>query len=421
MSTSPIALMLALLMLLVPAGRVSELNIAGRTPDLFYVDLVMLAAFVGSGFLVFRITRLWRTGWRPLLLFFAVVLAGGLQSSDTLAYIGSLRSVFWALTMVALATRLRSEREARFVLFALVLGVAIVGVEVLVKVGLGGFGGESEKGEIELDWGRSNYFATFAVVSAFVSYGLVRSVRGTLGRAVAFAGLLAAVLLLVLTKSRAAMLAAMATLVLVAPMIARADTVRRRSLLARLWIVWVPLSVGVLYLAYPFVVATLGYDLDNFVDSGNLRRIDAWLSAVDAFRASPVLGIGWSNATVLLDTLTETGTTTHSLPLQLLAETGLLGAAAMAVLLWRVLGHAGSQPRFALDRRLRDGLRLAVIGALLHCLVEPSFWGTQFVVVFWLLLTLLHDSREASPVRSHKAAAVPRGVVNFGQDDVAIG
>jgi hypothetical protein len=41
---------------------------------------------------------------------------------------------------------------------------------------------------------------------------------------------------------------------------------------------------------------------------------------------------------------------------------------------------------------------LAVIAALLHCLVEPSFWGIQFVVVFWFLLTLLHESAEEEPV-----------------------
>ncbi len=421
MIANPIAWVLVLLMLLVPAGRVSELSIAGRTPDLFYVDVVMLLAFVATGLLVFQAPRLWRAGWRPLLLFFAVVLVGGLQSPDLLAYLGALRPVFWAVTMVVLATRLRSERQARLVLFALVIGVAIVGLEILVKVGLQGFGAEGDKGEIELDWGRSNYFATFAVVSAFVSYGLTRSARGPIERAAALAGLVAALVLLVLTKSRAAMLAAMVAAALIAPMLARArDTRRRRSLAARLWIVWLPLSVAALYLAYPFVVAALGYDLDNFVDSGNLRRIDAWLSALEAFRASPVWGIGWSNATVMLDTLTETGTTTHSLPLQLLAETGVLGAAAMAVLLWRALGRTGSRPRLALDRRLRDGLRLAVIGALLHCLVEPSFWGTQFVVVFWLLLTLLHDSREVSPVRARVPATGP-SANHHGSNDVAIG
>jgi hypothetical protein len=118
---------------------------------------------------------------------------------------------------------------------------------------------------------------------------------------------------------------------------------------------------------------------EALLDSGNFRRIDAWLSAGSAFLSNPLFGIGWSGTTVGAESLTETNTTTHSLLLQLLAETGLVGCGAFVVLIARALRSAGPKPFFSIDPRLRSGIRLGMIATLLHSLIEPSFWGVQFV------------------------------------------
>ncbi len=398
-------LVLISLMLLVPAGRLVEINISGRTPDIFYVDLIMVLIFFQSHFMISSLLWFWRTRWWSVFIFIGIVIIGGFLSPNILFYLGSLRSLLWALLMVSFTAQLRNARGARVILFALVIGVAVVAVEVFLELGLQSLTLIDDKQDVELDWGRSNYLATFGVVALFVSQGLFRSTADRRQKTIAVICLIASVYLLLVAKSRAAMLAAMFTMFVYAPLITRlanAPNSRRRRV-ASLWVLALLPACGVLYLSYTTYLSFSGYDLDTFVDSGNLRRFDAWEGALHAFLDSPLWGIGWSNTTLLADRLTITGTTTHSLPMQLLAETGLVGSAAFSLIIWRAFRGAGVTATFSLPRQLRDGLQWAVIAALLHCTVEPSFWGTQFTVVFWTVLSLLLISNNVPQTISNSA------------------
>ena len=388
-------LLLLVTLIVVPAGRLGVIDIGGRSPDLFFIDVAMLVIVVSSGFLLPYLKGFWASGWRPLLVFLGVVAVGWLLSPDRTAYLGSLRPVVYAVAVIGLTQRaVASEADVRLLCAVLSLGGAAILAQVLATMGIGNLASLGGKEDVVLDWGRSNYFATFAVLSFFVSLGLASSAVTRAGRAGSLAGAGAAALLLLVSRSRGALLALLLVAVGVAPLLSMA--VRRRL---RWWMLPIPMVTAALLL-YAVVgglasgSAAFGFG-DALIDSGNVRRIDAWLSAAGAFLANPLLGIGWSGTTVGAESLTETDTTTHSLILQLLAETGIVGFGAFAVIMVRALRAAGPVPFFSIDPRLRNGLRLGVIAALLHALIEPSFWGVQFVPFFWAGLTVLVHTGEA--------------------------
>jgi O-antigen ligase len=387
--------LLTLALLLVPAGRLSVLNIAGRTPDLFFVDLPLLAAGACCGLGVPFVRQLARARWGPLLVLVVVAFLGVVFTPDTLAYMGSLRPIVYAFAVVTIVTRgVQTPAQVRLLLYAIVIGVILIAVVLYQVVGIEGLTAFGDKQEVELDWGRSNYFGTFGVLAIFAGYGLVTSSNGVAPLLFGLGGVSSGLLVLLESKSRGAMLAVALVASVGGPLI----WARRRP--GRAWWRW-PLRLALavaggfgVFAALPYVLDLIGSDPDNFMDTGNLRRIDAWLSAIDAFASNPVFGVGWSNTTVMFEQLTDTATTTHSLPLQLLAETGLVGFTAFSLLAVRALRPSGPSPRVALDRRLRNGMRLAVIGVLAHCSVEPSFWGTSFVPMIWTLIALLHCTTE---------------------------
>lgn len=381
-------------LLLIPAGRLSVVQIAGRTPDLFYVDIALLAIVLFRGLLVNDVLSLWRDGWRPLIIFSGVALFGGFMSADMTAYIGSLRPVVYALAIVSLVRRaVRNQADVTLVLAVISVSVALISIQLLLVTGFSGLMGVVGKEDVELEWGRSNYFGTFAVASIFSSWALALRAKQSVERWIGYMGAIAALVILILSKSRGAMFAFLFVLFVLAPLLSHFSTKQSRVIksLPR-WLTYplVLLVSGlVLYFVYPYVLAAVGIDVDDFLDSGNLRRIDAWLSALHAFAGSPVVGIGWSNATVMVEQLTETATTTHSLPLQLLAETGVLGFICIVMTIRRSLKGHVDRAGIHVDSKLRNGLKLAVFAVLVHCSVEPSFWGVQFVVLFWTLLTIL--------------------------------
>lgn len=385
---------LGLALLLVPAGKLSTLTVAGRSPDLFYLDIAMFFAAMFTGFGLMGITLLWKAKWRMLIVFLVVVLAGGFLSADGLSFVALLRPIFYSYVSIVIVTRgIRSPLQVNILLAALCLGCFGIFLDLSSVLGVDGIAALSDKTEVELNWGRSNYFATFALVSFFVSVGLYRGGCGFWFRSLGLICAVASVVLLLEAKSRAAML--IFALVLFAGIpLWRGGADRASGKFSWSALFWVIAGLLVVAGAFPIILSLIGADPDVFIDSGNLKRIDAWLSALNAFIGSPIIGIGWSNTTALVESLTESGTTTHSLPLQLLAETGLLGFVSFAMVLVSVLGRSGKFPKVSLDYRLRNGVRLAVLAALGHCLVEPSFWGTSFSVVIWTCIGILHCSKQ---------------------------
>jgi tetratricopeptide (TPR) repeat protein len=136
--------------------------------------------------------------------------------------------------------------------------------------------------------------------------------------------------------------------------------------------------------------------------SGGSNRWDFWTVALNAFRDHPVRGLGAENFQRLY---LRTGTSTekprypHSLPLGVLSQLGLVGAALLAGGLAALIAAAARARRASYERRAAAAAAAAVFGYwLAHASVD---WFWEFVGLTAPALALLGSAvalaREAPP------------------------
>jgi len=129
-------------------------------------------------------------------------------------------------------------------------------------------------------------------------------------------------------------------------------------------------------------------------------RIVLWGIAWDFFTGSPMLGVGWGNFSALygsyvagISWIPAGVFAAHSIYLQLLAETGLIGFGAFSLLIFRAVRLGIRQLRSSVntfDKALAFGVLGAILTVLLHGFVDFFFQvSPQFGTLFWLLLALL--------------------------------
>jgi O-antigen ligase len=129
-------------------------------------------------------------------------------------------------------------------------------------------------------------------------------------------------------------------------------------------------------------------------------RFVLWGIAWDFFRHYPILGVGWGNFVALygpyvanISWIPAGKFEVHSIYLQLLAETGLVGFGTFSLVIFRAVQQALRQLRSSvhtLDKALAFGVLGAILTVLLHGFVDFFFQvSPQFSTVFWVLLALL--------------------------------
>ncbi|HXN08149.1 MAG TPA: O-antigen ligase family protein [Candidatus Acidoferrales bacterium] len=114
-------------------------------------------------------------------------------------------------------------------------------------------------------------------------------------------------------------------------------------------------------------------------------RAQLWPAAIALFAKHPVVGVGAGNFELLLPTVGVTGVQTHaaSLPLQTLAEQGVVGF--MALIAFAIVALRETFRR-AQTSALALAAFLAVAGLLAHQLVDDLFFFPKAAALCWLLL-----------------------------------
>ena len=141
----------------------------------------------------------------------------------------------------------------------------------------------------------------------------------------------------------------------------------------------------------------------------------SWAVAIESLKQSPLLGVGPGNyltafsrfkplsynATRLWAVRFTTGT---NFPLTLLAETGLLGLAALVLLYWKVLG--GLRERFAGGFDFEKALLISLIASLILLVVFPA--NIPFLILTFVLLALNAKTHQVAIPLSVGATATSR-------------
>jgi putative inorganic carbon (hco3(-)) transporter len=203
---------------------------------------------------------------------------------------------------------------------------------------------------------------------------------------------------LLLTQSRGGLLAYAAMLIVSACFFAP----DRKSRMRRIALVLVACLVA-------GVIAGLFFErLTEIDDFTTVSRLAIWGGAVTVFTRSPLIGTGYGNLRALLGGLLSlpdgwTGDA-HNLYLELLAETGLAGFIAFALLIGAASGAALKKYRSSSDevnKAICFAAFAAIIGVLMHGMVDYIFHttpqaGALLFLVFGILRAQSNHSREAN-------------------------
>ena len=341
---------------------------------------------------------------RVLLGYFAVaVIASTIFNAPTggaareLMRLGSYLCLYYAVVDWT-----RTEDDFRAILHALLLSTIVVGLFGLYQFFSGDYSALynalypiQEDALKNPPWsGRitsflSHYNGTAAYLNMVIPFCIALAVRARdkFTRMLSWACLLLSSVALVLTQSRGGLLAYVAILLMSAYFLAPNAGARIRWIGAVL-----VFSVTGALLAGSIFERLSG--VDSFTE---ITRLAIWAGAWLIFAGHPVIGIGYGNFKMALAAAITVPDgfmlDAHNLYLELLAETGILGLAAFALLIVvcmryarRVLRESAS----AMECAVGFGVFAAIAGVLVHGCVDYVFHNSpQCAALFFLLVALL--------------------------------
>ncbi len=299
-----------------------------------------------------------------------------------------------AAALVAMVTLLRTSRDVKLVIAALV--AAIVASVALglsgLELGAGADAATVREGRLQGASGDPNFMAAFIVLALVLAATLFGATRAA--SRFALPGAIAVLVVgLAATESRGGLLAALVCLV-------AAIAVMRGRRLAVLGVAALVLLVGGAWVsANPGVIERIESAQS---DRGNGRE-DLWLVARRMGAEHPITGVGLDNFTVrspqyvrepgsmrYVELVVERPHETHNTYLQVFAETGLVGLALFGALIAAALSSAvQAAGRFQRAGRYAAAqLARGVLVANLGLLTAATFISAQATATVWVALAL---------------------------------
>lgn len=389
-------------------------------------DLTTLVRFsLFAGVVVYHLSHrkdlrewLW-SGWltRAVLGYLVVAIASVAFNPVTLdAQRELMRLASYVCFYYVITDWIQTPQDTRALLKVLMASTIAVALFGLYQVMIGGYSAlydvlypiQEEIRQIPPWEGRitsflEHYNGLAGYINLVVPYCLVFALRGadpalrTLSR---WCLALASVALL-LTQSRGGLLAFVAMLIVSAYLLAPDRKTRMRRL-------------AVLLVACLLAAAVAGFffqrlgEIDDFTA---VSRLAIWGGAFTVFARAPVVGAGFGNLRPLMGGLLGLPEgwmgDAHNLYLELLAESGLVGFIALAVLIVCALRAAQRSVRQSRDefvRMIGIAAVAAVCGVLVHGTVDYLFHTTpQVAALFFFVLGILRaqpSGSEAGPMQA---------------------
>jgi O-antigen ligase len=381
---------------LLPQGL--AVQVSGRTPNVLLFDFVLLIAI---GWVVFE----WVVGdmkfhpsdkWITRLfvgLSLCQVLSLLLNEQDVLRGFSAIKvSLFAYFSYFVITVLVRSKPDCRRATYSLVLWGGVIGLLLTFNffdvwsVDIGPEASYVAKDEIGIGLGRSNYLAAILILVLPIGVATLYSHRGfrrllfTLPVALMSLGLL-------ITMSKGAFIAlGLGSICAIPIMLKRGFNLRH--------------SIVFLFLICTFFVLVprdlLLSNLDMFsyrLATPDLDRVDLWNVAWQTFTKHSFLGVGPSAIYLYNQQFAIAVVDTHNFVLQELAELGIIGALPFFVIVATFVRRTYSLCAApVVDESLRFlpvGLFVGLISTLVHGLVEPTFPGQQYAVVFWVCMAFV--------------------------------
>lgn len=373
-------------------------SFSGRTPRILIFDAVLLVIL---GWIAFELcvgnltlgrSDVWIT--RLFVAFFlGQVISLLFNERDVLRGFYAIKvSVFAVLSYLAISVLIKSQSDLQRATYGLVAWGAVVGLLLTIyfmsgwSADLGPEANYDVKDEIGIGLGRSNYVAAILVLVLPVGMSTIFSHRGIYRILFALASGLMSLGLLI-TMSKGAFLSLAVALVCAIPLMRRQGLGMRHALVLLLVI-----SSFLLLVPRDLLLS----NIDMFVyrlATPDLERVDLWRVAWKTFTGHPIFGVGPGAIYLYNQQFAIAVVDTHNFVLQQLAELGMIGAIPFFLILGTFLRRSY---RLCVSLASDDPLRFLPVGlfagtlaTLVHGLVEPTFPGQQYAVVFWVCMALL--------------------------------
>jgi len=396
-------------------GPLTVLQIAGRTPSVYWVDVIVAVFAIGAFAKTcvrpdegsFRLPRVavWAIAY-ALLGAASMVLSDDLLASIALLKLRIVPIAVFFLTIRTIGTKTKIENCFRnIVVFGCVLAAIGLYNWYMFASGLQVLGEEyGPKDMLQLSFGRSNYLASMFVLIIPIGVAFIRMRKGRLSSIAFLGALLLVTIALVFTQSRGALISlSLGFMAWGLLSLFRSFSGRKVAATA--------MTIGLVLASAPFFWGKMPEDVRVGLETafnlwwsearlGNYGggRTELWVAAVRGAWQSNFLGIGLGNEAIYYSQagLTQSA---HNLYLETLLQTGIVGfVLLMGVLfgfgatLWRLWKKSP-----AADRPLVGAVLATFVIALVNNAQEPSFWGPQYSCLFWMLMGACYSWRRLLP------------------------
>ena len=326
--------------------------------------------------------------WIPFLVWsLPVGLLVAIEKFRVLVFWKNYFVGFFTFTLVYYA--IKNNVHLKSIIIALIFwGFVLALIELKVLFDLGGFtsgiiGLYFRKNLLAVTWGRSNYLASFFVIIIPITIGYLFYIKSRKLKIFISTALVLMAFAMILTLSRGGILALLISLFLFSLRAFNAKTlIPFLSITAILIIV-----IIVNPLTQVIIQSISNLETSNSVYS----RINFYADTWNAFLKNPISGVGFGNLSLYSTFILakEASSSAHNIVLGMLGEVGIIGAvfffSIIGVMIVKVYKDFKSEEEESL-KLLRWSFFVSIIGALIHSLVEPTFEGFQFSIMFWTVI-----------------------------------
>lgn len=378
-------------------GYVGALGFGGKQVGLLWADLLISSVAVVMSLNLLKDGAF--TSGRYHVVFGALIVTALLSlynAPDLLKGLGYIKGiVVGILAFWIVLNHLRSRRQIEDLWSTLplwTLGLCAMIVVAVMRLDAAEVG-ETGRAEIRTPLGASNYLAAFLVVLGPLCYTAIWLAKRRWQAMLALLASVGSVVCMLLTLSRGALVA------LGVQLVAGAVILRRKAIVPAIFCVVVLGGFSITPFGQEYFDRIERKIEENRITSG---RTEIWAECINLFKAHPWVGSGLGSTRLRTGNSVyfEMDVEAHSWFFGALAETGILGLAAMMAL-WMVLaedlirqltGRAGGNGEIR-ERPMILGLVLAFLGLSIHALLEPTLTGAPFFILFCMLVAVVDRLR----------------------------
>lgn len=403
-----------IILLSVLFGPLSVLNIAGRTPNLFWCDLLLL--FFAGIELAILIQQHGQPIFKPYpfinFFFIYLVLASAslVWTADFLSSLAILKlRVVPLIAFAYIVAWGRSFNAEKHLPPWIVVTVGLLGLQIIWNLysstsstlSIQELGEDvfSTKDLARTGIGKSNYLASILILVFPLNMFITKRSKGFLFTLLNIASLGLALFALMITQSRGAVICLLLGIIIGSLIYILGATHAERWAFVRWSLIYVLSGTMVVVLLWSWMpedvqaeyMRTIEFLMDQW-QQGNIagNREDIWRAGMRHVFDSPILGIGLGNQQSMKQAL-EMSESTHNLYLDTFLE---LGVSGFIVLMGLFIGLMNNIYKGYFNATNADSkyLKLSVLSgmiiAMINAFQEPSFWAAQYGIVLWFLLGL---------------------------------